>query len=106
MGKTNFPHIPFTAPMASIPRPYFSMELMSSVTLFVTSILLQVFALDGYTTRKFQIVLYTWVSHSSSLERYELMVQGHHSTGTGDFGIKPNRHCYTQRIKYRIPEDR
>jgi hypothetical protein len=30
--------------------------------LLVLCILLQVFALDGYTTRKFSIVLYAWVS--------------------------------------------
>jgi len=37
-------------------------ELTSSVALFVLCILLQIFAMDGYTTRKFQIVLYAWVS--------------------------------------------
>jgi hypothetical protein len=34
---------------------------MSSVALLTLCILLQVFALDGYTTRKFSIVLYAWV---------------------------------------------
>jgi hypothetical protein len=40
--------------------------LISSVALLALCILLQVFALDGYTTRKFSIVLYAWVGRLST----------------------------------------
>jgi hypothetical protein len=38
---------------------------MCSLALLALCILLQVFALDGYTTRKFSIVLYAWVGRLS-----------------------------------------
>jgi hypothetical protein len=52
----------FLPPMWYVPPLRQGYKLNGSVGLFVTSILLQVFALDGYTTRKFSIVLYIWVS--------------------------------------------
>jgi hypothetical protein len=40
---------------------------MCSLALLALCILLQVFALDGYTTRKFSIVLYAWVGRLPQL---------------------------------------
>lgn len=62
MGEAENAFVPLTVHVVCHVPPQVTPELTISVVLFVLCILLQIFAMDGYTTRKFQIVLYAWVS--------------------------------------------
>jgi hypothetical protein len=62
MGETEIAFIPASVHVVCPMILRLEGELTISVVLFVLCVLLQIFAMDGYTTRKFSIVLYAWVS--------------------------------------------